>query len=96
MTAPKALIALLAMICLALQARLWFLDGNIPGVWRLKKEVSVQIMTVDQLKHRNQLLEAEVQDLKHRLGALEERARVDLGMIRQGETFFQVIPHEPQ
>jgi cell division protein FtsB len=41
------------------------------------------------LKDRNETLEAEVQDLKTRLGALEERARTDLGMIREGEVFFQ-------
>ncbi|MBN9286986.1 MAG: hypothetical protein BGO43_11415 [Gammaproteobacteria bacterium 39-13] len=72
-----------------LQVRLWIGDGSITQVRALSKEVALQQEKVEKLKERNQTLEAEVQDLKHRLHALEERARTDLGMIRQGETFYQ-------
>ena len=91
MVSTKTVGILIGMCFLALQLRLWFGDGSIREVLRLKKEVLAQQAMVDSLERRNALLAAEVQDLKHRLGALEERARIDLGMIRQGETFFRVI-----
>ena len=72
-----------------LQVRLWVGDGSILALHGLQKEVALQQENVEKLKERNQTLEAEVQDLKHRLGALEERARTDLGMIRKNETFYQ-------
>ncbi len=87
----KIAIVLLALGIFGLQIRLWFLDGNLAGIFRIQKEVTIQQKAVAQLKNRNQLLEAEIQNLKNRLDALEERARVDLGMIGQEETFFQVI-----
>lgn len=62
----------------------------------LKQEVALQHEKAEKLRERNQILEAEVQDLKHRLGAVEERARTDLGMIRQGETFYQYSISEAQ
>lgn len=85
----KGLIVGLMLLLVALQLRLWQGDGGIVEVWALQEQLIQQTQTVETLQQRNQLLEAEVQDLKHRLGALEERARTDLGMIKQGETFFQ-------
>jgi cell division protein FtsB len=83
-------IALLVLFVL-LQTRLWTGDGSLLEVSRLTNEVSSQKFTMDALGTRNQMLEAEVQDLKQRVEALEERARNDLGMIKHGETFYQYL-----
>ena len=85
----KVLIGVLAGLLLMLQARLWFGDASLFEVVSLKKEIALQQSKVEKLKLRNLTLEAEVQDLKHRLSAIEERARTDLGMIRHGEKFYQ-------
>ena len=88
----KVVILTLLLIFILLQIRLWFKDGSIPEVRSLKAEVLTQQKEVAELKERNQRLDAEVQDLKERFGALEERARTDLGMIKAGETFYQLTP----
>lgn len=85
----KPVVIVLGLLLVVLQIRLWKGDGSLTQVYALRKEVASQQEKVEKLKERNQTLEAEVQDLKHRLHALEERARTDLGMVRQGETFYQ-------
>lgn len=85
----KLFSVILVSLILILQSRLWYGEGSFLQVRALKKEVALQQEMVEKLKERNQTLEAEVHDLKHRLSAIEERARMDLGMIRQGETFYQ-------
>lgn len=57
----------------------------------LNAEVESQRMLNAELEQRNRLLEVEVFDLKNGLEAVEERARSELGMIAEGETFFMVI-----
>lgn len=78
----------LASVLFVLQLRLWTGDGGIIEAIVLKRDVTKQEALVDQLKDRNTILEAEVKDLKNRLEALEERARSDLGMVREGEIFY--------
>jgi cell division protein FtsB len=73
---------------LLLQVRLWTGDGGVMQGIILKRDVNKQETLVARLKDRNVTLEAEVKDLKNRLEALEERARSDLGMVREGETFY--------
>lgn len=85
----KGIITFLVLLVIVLQYRLWFGDGGIRDVQNLREELQRETEFTQALKDRNQTLEAEVQDLKQRLGALEERARTDLGMIREGETFYQ-------
>lgn len=85
----KYLVVFLIGLLVILQFRLWRGDGSLAQVHHLRHEISIEQEKVTVLKERNQILEAEVQDLKKRLGALEERARSDLGMIRKNETFFQ-------
>jgi cell division protein FtsB len=63
-------------------------------VWDLHKALEAQRQTNQRLQNRNRALEAEVKDLKTGLEAIEERARLELGMIKQGETFYQIV--EPQ
>ena len=85
------------MLLLSLQYRLWVGDGSLAEVWDLYQQVETQRDENQRLRERNQALEAEVQDLKQGLGAIEERAREELGMIKEGETFYQIIepPAEP-
>jgi cell division protein FtsB len=87
----KALLALLLVIFALLQYRLWFGDGSFIKVWQLKQAIVEQQNENQQLGERNRALEAEVRDLKEGVAAIEERARTELGMIRDGETFYQVV-----
>jgi len=85
------LLAILALIFLGLQYKLWVGEGSLAEVWHLKGAVEQQRGENEALKERNRALDAEVRDLKQGLEAVEERARSELGMIREGETFYQVI-----
>ncbi len=87
----KAIIAALAILFVLLQFKLWFSEGSMKDVWRLEDAIAVQRDENQRLSDRNQALAAEVDDLKQGLEAIEERARNELGMIKKGETFFQVI-----
>ena len=64
-------------------------------MWRLERQIRHQKEENHALKERNLALDAEVLDLKHGLGAIEERARSEMGMIKQGEIFYQVIDTPP-
>ncbi len=83
--------AILVILFLLLQYPLWFGDGSFSKVWRLQKSVEIQKKDNNELRDRNASLEAEVLDLKQGLEAIEERARTELGMIKKGETFYQVV-----
>ncbi len=91
----KALAALLAGLVLALQIPLWFGKGGWLKVRELDRQLAAQRATNDTLKARNDALDAEVRDLKQGLDAIEERARTELGMIRQDEVFYQVVTPPP-
>ncbi len=86
---------LLALLLVWLQYRLWLGDGGIPVMLKLETEVESVRAEIGKLNERNQALEAEVHDLKQGLEAIEERARSDMGMIREGEAYFQVIDSLP-
>jgi cell division protein FtsB len=81
---------LLALIAL-LQYPLWLGKGSWLRVWEVDRQLGAQKEINRQLEARNTALDAEVRDLKQGLDAVEERARNELGMIRQDEVFFQVI-----
>jgi len=85
------LIVLLAVLLVLLQYGLWVGEGSFADVHRLSREVAAQKKQNQSLRDRNKALEAEVKDLKHGLAAVEERARTDLGMIKKGEIFYQVV-----
>ena len=85
------LIAALLVLLGALQYRLWFGEPNLRQNWQLQTEIEEQQRENTRLSERNKQLEAEVLDLKKGEAALEERARSDLGMVRKGETFYQLV-----
>lgn len=85
------LIAVLVILLLVLQYRLWVGRGSLAEVVSLKQEIAEQKQLLEELTNRNKALRAEVDSLKEGLEAVEERARTDLGMIRDGEVFYQVL-----
>ncbi|HEC16332.1 MAG TPA: cell division protein FtsB [Sedimenticola sp.] len=91
----RILIGILLVLLALLQYRLWVGEGSLAEVRNLKEEIAVRQKELEQLRQRNRALEAEVKDLKQGLEAVEERARSELGMIRKGETFYQIIEPEP-
>jgi cell division protein FtsB len=90
----RAITALLLIFLLLLQYRLWFGKNSVPDYLALEEEVVRQNADNDKLKQRNRILYADTDDLKSGLEAIEERARNELGMIKEGETFFRLIPNE--
>jgi cell division protein FtsB len=86
----RLLLWLAAGVFLVLQFKLWFGEGGIVDVHRIKQSVAVQQAENLILRQRNAVLEAEVNDLKNGQAAIEERARLDLGMIKDDETFYLV------
>lgn len=85
------LIALLVLLLLVLQYRLWFGENGARQVMDLHARIAEQEAENQRLIERNDALAAEVDDLKSGLVAIEERARAELGMIQEGETFHQVV-----
>jgi cell division protein FtsB len=82
---------LLLILLLALEVKLWTGDWSMREVWRLRQRVAEQKQENLKLKQRNEALSAEVQDLKNGNEAIEERARSELGLVKPGETFYQVV-----
>ncbi len=79
------------VILIGLQYRLWIGNGSYSEVWRLEDKVAQQLAHNKTLENRNNRLNEEVLDLKRGYDAIEERARFDLGMIKQGESFFMIV-----
>jgi cell division protein FtsB len=92
----RILILMLLAVLVALQFRLWVGEGSLADLHGLKQEIAAQEQELDALRARNQELQAEVMDLREGIEALEERARRDLGMIKPGEIFIQVIERQPK
>ncbi|MCZ6668511.1 MAG: septum formation initiator family protein [Gammaproteobacteria bacterium] len=88
----KILIGVLILLLIGLQYKLWFGDGSLSEVVQLSRELEIQKEKLRLLEDKNRILEAQVLDLQSGLDAFEEKARNDLGMIKQGETFIQLIP----
>lgn len=87
----RILTALLVLILLGLQYRLWVGPGSFAEVDRLRQRIAVQQSDNEQLALRNERLQGEVHSLKNGLSAVEARARSELGLIRRGETFYLVV-----
>ena len=74
-----------------LQYPLWLGKGSWLRVWDLSQQIDKQKESNSTLKARNDTLDAEVRDLKQGYAAIEERARSELGMVKQDEVFYQVM-----
>ncbi|MAZ04967.1 septum formation initiator family protein [Marinobacter sp. SS8-8] len=87
----KLLWTLMVVVILLLQVRLWVGEGSFAQVWALEQSIAEQRNENAELATRNERLYAEVRNLRNEQGAVEERARMNLGLIREGETFFLVV-----
>ncbi|WP_373379783.1 cell division protein FtsB [Cupriavidus nantongensis] len=91
------LISLLLFVLLfAIQYPLWLGKGGWLRVWDLNRQLTEQGARNQTLKLRNAKLEGEVADLQDGTGAIEERARYELGMVREGEVFVQFVAPAPK
>lgn len=87
----KTIAFVLLLLLIWLQYKVWLQDGGIPEALQLQQEVEEVAVEVKKLQERNLSLDAEVKDLKKGLDAIEERARSEMGMIKKGEVYYQVI-----
>jgi cell division protein FtsB len=92
----RALLAILLLILVLLQLKMWFGEGGFSDVRRLEQRVEEQAVENEKLAQRNRELQAEVEDLRQGLGAVEERARSELGLIKESEEFYQLVPANTQ
>ena len=86
----RAVLGVLILLLVLLQYRLWLGEGGYASVYRLEREIGSQAHTNKALDTRNRQLEAEINSLKEGDAATEERARADLGMVKEGESFFLI------
>lgn len=86
----------LLVLLVILQYRLWLGKNSLPEYWHLQEDVARQEQSNQKLRQRNQVLVADIQDLREGEVALEERARNELGLIKQDETFFRLIATKPK
>ncbi len=91
----KILAVLLALAIFGLQWPLWAGKGGVSAVKKMETEFDEQKARKDGMLARNVALENEVKDLKSGLQSVEEYARSELGMVKQGEIFFQIVSESP-
>lgn len=87
----RTMIVILSVLFCLLCYKLWFASGGLLDYWHLKNEVSTQLKINQKLKQQNLKLSAEVEELKRGEDAIEERARTDLGMVKEDEVFYQYV-----
>jgi cell division protein FtsB len=92
----KSLTIILIVLIALMQYPLWIGKGSWFRVWNLNHQIDAQKKINADNQIRNNVLNAEVTDLKQGFTAIEERARNELGMIKQDEIFFQVTNHEKE
>ena len=92
----RLILICLTALLLLLQYPLWLGKGGWLRVWELDQQVDAAQKKNEELKARNAKLNSEVEDLKDGTGAIEERARYELGMIKNNEVFVQVLPANGQ
>jgi cell division protein FtsB len=91
----RVLAGILGALILLIQYPLWLGKGGWLTAWRLESKLDTERAKNLRLEGRNTALSAEVRDLKQGTEAIEERARSELGMVRQDEVFFQIEERKP-
>ena len=86
----RFLIPVLVILFVVLQYKLWVGEGSLAEVATLERDIEAQQQTLEMMKKRNMAMQAEIDSFKNDQDAVEERARSDLGMIREGEIYFQI------
>ena len=87
----RATLGLLVFVLLILQYQFWIGEGGVVDVVSIQGKLAAKKARISQKAERNLALKAEVVDLRNGHDAIEERSRHDLGLIKPGETFFQVV-----
>ncbi len=90
MRSPYWLFVVLILVLAGLQYRLWVGEGSFAQVTDLQRQIAEQKGENENLLERNRILEAEVMELKKGMETVEERARHELGMVKEGETLYQL------
>ena len=88
MRSPLWLFVVLILLLAGLQYRLWVGEGSLAHVKNLQQQIAEQKGENERLLERNRILEAEVMELKRGMETVEERARQELGMVKEGETLY--------
>ena len=87
----KIFFVVLIIVLVALQTRFWIGEGSMADVVRLRSEIADQREENARLISRNKILSAEVRALKSGTEGIEKRAREEMGMIKEGETFYMIV-----
>jgi cell division protein FtsB len=87
----RFILLILCLMIVGLQSRLWIGESSLAHVDGLGAEVDLQSAENNQKRMRNEVLKAEVMDLREGLDAIEEKARSELGLVKDGETFFLLV-----
>ena len=87
----KPLTVALGLLLIFLQYEIWSANGGLSQVWRLKQSIATIAEQNKELQEKNTVLAADVEDLKHGDESIEEHARMDLGMIKKNEIFYQIV-----
>ena len=90
------LFAILLLLLVVLQYRLWITEGSLAEQQRLKRQIQQFTEQNTQLRERNAALEREVLELQSGNAGVEQRAREQLNLVREGETFYQMAEDEPR
>ena len=91
----KLILAIFIVILIFLQYTLWAGKQNVIDLYRLNRQVDGVRHENHEFESRNDQLHEDVIDIKNRLGAIESQARFDLGLIKPGETYYQIVRTEP-
>ncbi|MFT6268517.1 MAG: cell division protein FtsB [Alphaproteobacteria bacterium] len=90
----KWIAVLLIVMLSALQYRLWFGKNSVSDFQYKQDQITTLTKQNANLQQRNQLLRADIEDLQLGIESMEERARNELGLIKEGETFYRILPKE--
>ena len=92
----RPIVIVLLLLLIVLQYKLWFEPNGLLKMFALKKDIAVQKKKNDLLHDRNDVLTAQVEQLKSSQQGVEGRARDELGMIKKGEQFYQIVNDKPK
>lgn len=90
----KWLTLLLLLLLVALQYRLWFGKHGLSDYRTMQTQITQLEAQNANLEQRNKLLRADINDLELGIESMEERARNELGLIKEGETFYRILPKQ--
>ena len=91
----KLVLSIFIGMLIFLQYAFWAGKQNVIDLYRLNRQVDDVLIENHELQNRNDRLHEDVIDIKNRLGAIESQARFDLGLIKPGETYYQIVRSEP-